>query len=69
MNRQPIKCIYGQYSRKLIKYLAHESGQALPIVLAVLSLGALVIGPFLSHASTSLARSDDYERIINETYA
>jgi len=44
-------------------------GQALPIVLATLALGIMVIGPLLNHASISLAASTQYQDIIFETYA
>jgi hypothetical protein len=49
--------------------LAGESGLALPIVLGVLALGALVTAPFLTHASTNLLGSAAYKQTINETYA
>jgi hypothetical protein len=42
---------------------------ALPIVLGVLALGALVTAPFLTHASTNLVGSSAYKQTINETYA
>jgi hypothetical protein len=41
----------------------------LPIVLAILVIGSLVIGPFLNHAGTNLMASNSYQEIINETYA
>jgi len=48
---------------------AAEHGQALPIVLAILVIGSLVIGPFLNYAGTNLIASRNYQQIINENYA
>jgi uncharacterized OB-fold protein len=42
-----------------------EKGQALPLAIIVLALGALLIAPFLGHASTSLIGSNDYAQVIN----
>jgi hypothetical protein len=41
----------------------------LPIVLAILSIGSLVIGPFLNHAGTNMIASRNYQTIIEETYS
>jgi hypothetical protein len=57
--------IYGLYRRIKTK----ESGQALPLTLAALAIGALVIGPFLSQASTALIGSRTYNTLIKATYA
>ncbi|HSW59088.1 MAG TPA: hypothetical protein VLH15_11830 [Dehalococcoidales bacterium] len=51
------------------KLFRQQHGQVLPIVLAVLALGAMVIGPFLNHASTALISANHYEQMINENYA
>ncbi|MDD5288984.1 MAG: hypothetical protein PHY28_07755 [Dehalococcoidales bacterium] len=65
VNRGHMWSICGLYPR--IK--SRESGQALPMTLAVLAVGALVIGPFLSQASTSLIGSRNYNTVIKDTYA
>ena len=46
-----------------------ESGQTLPLTLAALAIGALIIAPLLSQASTSLIGSRTYNTVIKETYA
>ncbi len=69
MSKRFIKSIYGQTLGKLFKGLAGEEGQALPILLAVLGLGAMVIGPFLIHASTNLMSSNTYGHIMQAGYA
>ena len=51
------------------KIYKNEKGQALPIVLAALALGALVVGPFLSQASSSLIGSRTYGTVSNESYS
>ena len=56
-------------SFKIINIHIKQNGFALPIVLAFLALGAIVIGPFLYHAGTTLISSRDYGQIINEEYA
>jgi hypothetical protein len=42
-----------------------EKGQALPLAMVALAIGAVLIAPFLSHASSSLIGSNDYATIIN----
>jgi hypothetical protein len=49
--------------------LHQEKGQVLPIALAVLALGILVVAPFLSHAGTVLKNSGQYRQLIEENYA
>lgn len=46
-----------------------ESGQALTLTLAALAIGALVIGPFLSQASSALIGSNTYNTLLKATYA
>ncbi len=46
-----------------------ERGQVLPLVLIAVTIGALVITPFLGHADTSLIGSRMYGREINEQYS
>jgi cytoskeletal protein CcmA (bactofilin family) len=46
-----------------------EKGQALPMALVVLGLGALMIAPFLGHVSTNLVGSRIYREIVEEQYA
>ena len=46
-----------------------EKGQALPMALVVLGLGALMIAPFLGHVSTNLIGSRIYGKVVEEQYA
>jgi hypothetical protein len=46
-----------------------EKGQALPMAIIALAAGALVISPFLSHASSNLLSSRFYDDAISEQYA
>ena len=46
-----------------------EKGQALPLVLIAIAIGALVIPSFLSHTGTSLISSRAYAQEIDEQYA
>jgi hypothetical protein len=46
-----------------------ERGQALPLVLVAIMLGALVIPPFLGHAGTSLIGSRHYGDALYAQYA
>ena len=46
-----------------------EKGQALPLALAILALGALIITPSLGLASSTLAGSRTYGRAITERYS
>jgi hypothetical protein len=46
-----------------------ERGQALPLVLIAIMVGALVIPPFLGHAGTSLIGSRHYAESIDAQYA
>ncbi len=64
-----IKFIYAHCTNLIDKIAHKEDGQALPIALAVLALGTMVIGPFLSHAGTTLRSSGQYQQLINENYA
>ena len=47
---------------RLVKY--NGKAQALPIVLAMLALGALVITPFLNHAGVNLKSSANYTTLM-----
>jgi hypothetical protein len=49
--------------------MKNEKGQALPIVLIALALGALVIPSFLNHASASLISSRAYAQSMDAQYA
>jgi hypothetical protein len=46
-----------------------EKGQALPLVLIAIAIGALMIPSFLNHTSASLISSKAYAREINVQYA
>lgn len=46
-----------------------EKGYALPIVMIVILVGALVVPPFLGHTSSSLIASRVYGQEINAEYA
>jgi hypothetical protein len=50
------------------KRINSEKGQVLPLVLAALAIGSVVITPFLSHASASLIGSRTYGQAIAEQY-
>lgn len=63
-----IKFICG-CSRRASRLMTAQSGQALPIVLAMIALGAMVTGPFLSQASSGLIGSRVYGQSYNESYA
>lgn len=52
-------------ARKWVFAIKHQ-GQALPIVLACVALGALVITPFLTHAGTDLASSQNYAQMLSQ---
>jgi hypothetical protein len=67
--KAPIKSIYARCHNLIGRLLHQQKGQVLPIALAVLALGTLVIGPFLSHAGTTLKSSGQYQQIIEESYA
>ena len=47
----------------------NERGQALPLAMLALTIGTLVITPFLGHASSSLIGSRVYEQAITELYS
>jgi hypothetical protein len=49
--------------------LGGEKGQALPMALVVLGLGALMIAPFLGHVSTNLIGSRIYESVTEERFS
>lgn len=46
-----------------------EKGQALPLALAALAVGMLVIAPFLGHASSNLIGSRVYGQVMSEQYS
>jgi hypothetical protein len=46
-----------------------EKGQALPIVLAALALGVMVVAPFLYHASSSLVSARSYREMVGDQYS
>jgi len=46
-----------------------QKGQALPLALVALTIGTLVIAPFLSHAGSSLIGSRIYGQTIGEQYS
>ena len=55
--------------RLLQQMISTEKGQALPLVLALLVFGGLVIAPSLSYATTSLKSSRILEEGVNGAYA
>ena len=54
---------------RIAAFFAREEGQALPIALAVLCLGTLVVAPFLSHAGASLIGSREFSGMDQQNYA
>jgi hypothetical protein len=69
VNKEIIRSIYAHLNRKHGPGKAGESGQALPIVLAALALGIMVVAPFLSHASSNLISSQNYKLMLYEQYS
>jgi hypothetical protein len=61
--------ILAQAGKYLARMIRTETGQALPIVLACVALGSLVVGPFLVHSSTSLTSSRYYGQILKDSYS
>ena len=55
--------------RLLKQMISSEKGQVLPLVLALLVFGGLVIAPSLSYAATSLNSSRMLEERMNGVYA
>ena len=51
------------------KPLKDEKGQALPLALIALVLGALLVGSFLSYVSTNLLASRLVDRLVDDQYA
>jgi hypothetical protein len=64
-----IKSICARFIDFHQRLLRQESGQVLPIALAVMTLGILVVGPFLNHAGTALKSSGEYKQLMRENYA
>ena len=54
---------------RLRSLAAAQKGMALPIVLAVLALGALVIAPFLAHAAANASSSRTYVQLLEANSA
>ena len=55
--------------RLLKQLISSEKGQALPIVLALLVLGGLMIAPSLNYAATTLNHSQIIDKGLNGVYA
>ena len=49
--------------------LRNEKGQALPLVLIALTVGAMVATPFVSHAGAGILGSRLFGQAINEQYS
>jgi hypothetical protein len=69
VNKGLIGSIYAHLNPERRLPASAEIGQALPIVLAALALGIMVVAPFLSHASASLVSAQDYRQILCEQYS
>jgi hypothetical protein len=69
VNKGFIRSIYARLSNRRLFPPAAENGQALPIVLAALALGIMVVAPFLSHASTNLISAQNYRQMLYEQYS
>lgn len=52
-----------------MKLLRGEEGRSLPFALVVVAVGALLVGPFLAHVSTSLLGSRAMQEGMNKQYA
>ena len=64
-----MKHIFKAYFRKLFRLFKEERGQALPLVLAFLALGAITITPFLVHVSENVTSSQIYSQLMNDAYS
>jgi type II secretory pathway component PulK len=69
VNKGIIRSIYARLSLKNGQRPAGQNGQALPIVLAALALGIMVVAPFLSHASANLISARAYQQMLYEQYS
>ena len=59
-----IKSIFALFSNPARLIKCNSQGQVLPIVLAMLALGALVITPFLNHAGVNVKSSATYMTLM-----
>jgi hypothetical protein len=69
VNKGIIRSICARLGLKSGRPPAGQKGQALPIVLAALALGIMVVAPFLSHASANLISSRNYQEMLYEQYS
>jgi hypothetical protein len=69
VNNCPAWLIYARARLNPTAWRREESGAALPIVLALLVLGSLIIVPFVTHAGDSLFNSRVYAAMGQEQYA
>lgn len=57
------------HSRTITKWLRSEEGRSLPFALVTVAVGALLVGPFLAHVSTSLLGSRAMQEGMNKQYS
>jgi hypothetical protein len=69
VNRLATRSICVRLLNKIKEPSRRQKGMAVPIVLAVVALGAVVITPFLTHAATNLQGMGVYRQIAAERYA
>ena len=70
--RESHKMSPGFWARKPVLWRrmgGDEKGQALPLVLAAVAMGTLLVVPFLTQASTTLLTSRDYGQVISRQYS
>ncbi|MEX0801383.1 MAG: hypothetical protein WD379_09215 [Dehalococcoidia bacterium] len=54
---------------KMLRHARGESGQALPLALVALAIGALLVAPFLTHAGVSVIAARHDDQAIADGYA
>jgi hypothetical protein len=69
VNRLRVWLIYARLGRSLRALAREEKGMALPLVLAVLVIGSMIVTPFLTHAGSNLTSSEIFSDLSREKYA
>jgi hypothetical protein len=69
VNRSRAASVYARLGLSRIAAEREEKGIALPIVLAILAIGAMIVSPFLTHAGANLIGSRVYADISKEQFA
>jgi hypothetical protein len=69
VNNYRVWSIYAQLRLSLTALAQEEKAFALPLVLAVLVIGSMIVTPFLTHAGANLTSSKVYADMSREKYA